>query len=96
MLQRRGRRGGGAFDVTHYKPLKKYLVVLGQYPSQTDFMNKSIVIVMVGSMVTLVIPSVSGTFLFRYCMLPMEYPKTIRASTVNWGSIGMFLEHFAI
>ncbi|XP_076670791.1 uncharacterized protein LOC143370060 [Andrena cerasifolii] len=63
MLQTGGMQGCGTFDVSHYKPLKTYLIVLGQYPSQTDFKNKSIVIVMVGSIVSFLIPTFRKVFI---------------------------------
>ncbi|XP_076670811.1 uncharacterized protein LOC143370083 [Andrena cerasifolii] len=44
------------FQVSHYKPLKKYLIFLGQYPSQTDLKKKSIVIGMVVSVISFMIP----------------------------------------
>ncbi|XP_076763118.1 uncharacterized protein LOC143430624 isoform X2 [Xylocopa sonorina] len=67
MLQENKAREGTVFDISYYKAFKKYLLFLGQYPTQSRWSREFNTIVVLSSIISLLIPSIS-----QFCMSILE------------------------
>ncbi|XP_026675078.1 uncharacterized protein LOC108631933 [Ceratina calcarata] len=63
MFQSTKSRGSNMFDIRYYKPFKMYLQFLGQYPTQSRLIGNLNVTVIICSLVSLMIPAISQTYI---------------------------------
>lgn len=62
MFQKNKRRGSTVFDIPYYKALKKYLLFLGQFPTQSQLSNKFNVILVAASLLSFYCPAASKKY----------------------------------
>ncbi|XP_053981999.1 uncharacterized protein LOC128878119 isoform X2 [Hylaeus volcanicus] len=57
VLQVDDRNGSGVFNIPYYRVLKKYMIIMGQYPTQSALVNNCCVTVLVASNISLILPT---------------------------------------
>ncbi|XP_043511731.1 uncharacterized protein LOC122529550 [Frieseomelitta varia] len=62
MFQRNKRRTTTLFDISYYKAFKKYLLFLGQFPTQSRWSSKLNVTVITGTLLTFYCPAFEKMF----------------------------------
>ncbi|XP_076171068.1 uncharacterized protein LOC143148539 [Ptiloglossa arizonensis] len=79
VLQKDEKLENSVFDIPYYQSLRKYLIFLGQYPSQTKLNNKIKLVVLISIISSMIIPTL------------FEIHRSIRAK--DWDGIIECLPH---
>ncbi|XP_076623793.1 uncharacterized protein LOC143343134 [Colletes latitarsis] len=67
-----GREG----DIPYYRELKKFLILIGQYPQQTNYSRNTLFVMILTSLVSLLIPTIIG-FVTSFCEHDTDREKSI-------------------